>query len=91
MRDKRNQVMTPKHPKWSEFMERLEGPEGCDFKQQIPGDTRSTTWKCKNGNDKSYARSILETMSDIDVEDSLTWIHKQGGHCDCEILFNVDN
>ena len=25
-------AMSPSHPRWDEFLERLCGPEGCDFK-----------------------------------------------------------
>lgn len=82
-----NLAMTPEHPQWLEFVERLEGPEGCDF-QEHP--EKGFTWKCKGGYDKSFARAILETIPDIDIEASMEHYNKNGGHCDCEILFNVD-
>lgn len=29
--------MTLKHPRWEEFCTRLDGPEGCDFKEDENG------------------------------------------------------
>lgn len=80
------QVMTPTHPQWEEFTERLSGPEGCDFQEGPDGHT----WKCKGGTDKTFARTILKTMQNIDVEASLLYFEAHGGYCDCEVLFNVE-
>ena len=76
-------IMTPEHPLWGEFCERLEGPEGCNF-------TPDLKWTCKGGNDKSFATAILKHMGDIDIPVSIKYFDDHGGHCDCEILFNVD-
>ncbi len=81
-------VMTPAHPLWEEFVQRLEGPEGCDFQQDETGQWQ---WQCQGGTDKSKAIAILETMPDIDVEASLDYFERHGGYCDCEILFNVED
>jgi len=74
-------VMTPDHERWEEFCERLEGPEGCDFRPDH-------TWKCNNKGDRPFATKILEDMG-ADVVKSLAYFSAHGGHCDCEILFNV--
>jgi hypothetical protein len=29
-------------------------------------------------------------MDSIDVEKTIEFFHEHGGHCDCEILLNVD-
>ena len=79
-------IMQPNHPGWEEFCERLNGPEGIDYKQ---GNNGKWTWKCSGGEDKSFATAILKTMPEIDVEASLKYFEKNGGHCDCEILLNV--
>jgi hypothetical protein len=74
-----------------EFLGRLEGPEGCDFKEERPGDPNSVTWKCAGGNDKTLSRAILAKMGVL-VEDAKAFLelcHTHGGHCDCEILFNA--
>jgi len=80
-------VMTPEHPRWSEFYERLSGPEGCDFEEAE--NVLTTTWRCGGGYDKTYATAILTAMGGIDVPASLAYFEQHGGHCDCEILFNV--
>lgn len=79
-------VMTPEHPHWQEFAERLEGEEGCNFRKDGDG---KITWSCKGGRDKTFAATILRMMPDIDVDASLAFFEAHGGHCDCEILFNV--
>lgn len=85
-----NKIMSPHNPRWDEFASRLEGEEGCDFKQKIEGDPTSVTWKCGGGNDKSFAKAILEKMGGIDIEETLKYFDRNGGYCDCEILFNID-
>jgi hypothetical protein len=88
------QIMTPDHPRWREFIQRLEGPEGCHFQAEYDDDGElifdSVTWECAGGDDKSKATAILRTMPEIDVEASLTFFEWHGGDCDCEILFNVE-
>jgi len=79
-------IMTPQYPRWTEFIERLGGPEGCDFKENEEGET---TWCCAGGRDKALAEAILTAMGDIDVVASLTYFEEHGGHCNCEILFNI--
>ena len=78
-------VMTPDHPKWEEFYERLNGPEGCDFR---PHPTVGFTFKCKGGDDRSMATNILRDMG-ADVEASLDFFSENGGFCDCEVILNV--
>ena len=86
--------MTPSHPRWDEFIERLEGIEGCDFQEE----NGNITWYCAGGNDKSQATKILRKMNEqvegewtIDIQGSLDFFHENGGHCDCEIIFNVED
>lgn len=84
--------------KLKEFFERLEGPEGCDFKaekiekgERRKGDHKAIKWKCAGRNDKSLSEKILDSMGvdPITKRDFLSWCHRMGGHCDCEIIFNV--
>lgn len=81
-------VMRPAHPRWNEFLQRLGGPEGCNF-----GETESEgiTWRCNGGRDKSFAIAIMKEMGDVDVEQSLDFFERNGGYCDCEIAFNVEH
>jgi len=73
----------------NEFFERLEGPEGCDFRKSKDG---KITWKCAGGTDKSLSRAILTKMSITKkrAEALLRECDSLGGHCDCEILFNAE-
>lgn len=77
------QTMTPEHQRWAEFCERLAGPEGCDF-------TEDGKWKCHGGTDKRFATAILTDMGGVDIPATLRFFEENGGYCDCEILFNVD-
>ena len=88
----RQTFMNPSHPRWDEFCNLLEGPEACDFKERVPGDPNTVTWTCKGGMDKTFARAILTKMgfSELATEASLVYFDDHGGHCDCEILFNVE-
>lgn len=76
-------VMFPAHPRWPEFIERLSGPEGCDFSE------RGSV--CSGGNDKHFALAILGDMGDIDIEASIALFEENCGFCDCEIIFNVED
>lgn len=78
-------IMTPQHPRAAEFLEALTGPEGCNFRQ-VEG---KTTWDCGGGWDKSKSAAILVSMGGIDVAASLAYFDDHGGHCDCEVVFNV--
>jgi hypothetical protein len=90
----KKQVMTPDHLRWEEFIQRLEGPEGCHFQGEYDDKGElildSVTWECAGGDDKSKAAAILGTMPQIDLPASLTFFEKHGGVCDCEIVFNVE-
>lgn len=79
-------IMKPGHPLWQEFCDKLEGPEGCNFREDNDG---KTIWNCPGGYEKPKATAILETMADVDINASLKFFTAHGGHCDCEILFNV--
>ena len=82
-------IMTMENPRWEEFVERLEGPEGWNFQEDGKG---GYTWKCKAGMDKSLAIAILKKMGLVpsELSPTLDYFDANGGHCDCEILFNVD-
>ena len=83
------EVMWPGNPRWHEFTERLDGPEGCDFREQEPGNVMSITCEC-NGT-KGHAVAILEKMGGVNIDKSLAFFEEHGGFCDCEILYNVED
>ena len=76
-------VMTVTHPRWNEFTQTLEGPDGCNCREEAG----QFLWDC-SGPERKHARRVLEAMG-MDVEKSLAYFDELGGHCDCEILFNV--
>lgn len=84
-------VMTKEHPRWQEFVDRLEGPEGCDFKEIGEGNGFDLSWNCGGENDKSLAQAILSDMGLTyeEIEESCEYFISHGGYCDCEILFNM--
>lgn len=85
MTEQQKPVMTPKHRRWQEFVLRMEGPDGCDF-QEVDG---QYVWTCDATAARPAARRLLEAMG-FDVEASLAYFSEHGGHCDCEILYNVE-
>ena len=82
-------VMTPTHPRWGEFIQRLEGPEGCNFHEQEDG---RIGWDCVGSTDHPYSIRILTAMgfSPESIAASRDYFRQHGGYCDCEILFNVE-
>ena len=76
-------MMTPLDPRWSEFIDRMEGPDGCNF--------RDDRFTCDNTPNRPLARSILRRMglTGPEIEQSLGYFSAHGGMCDCEIIFNV--
>ncbi len=83
--------MCPDHKWWSEFILRLEGPDGCDFREDatVKG---GTTWECGGGTDKTRSEKILRDMGfdDGGVFASLYYFEQHGGACDCEVIFNIN-
>ena len=73
----------PRHPRWEEFIERLCGPEGCNFTE--------TSWTCFGGDDKRFCSRILASMGlpERATAASLAYFEDHGGHCDCEVVFNL--
>ena len=78
--------MDKKHPAWKEFYERLDGKEGCNFRKDNNGEI---IWNCKGGRNKELAIAIMEKICNIDIKRSIEYFNKNGGYCDCEIIFNV--
>jgi len=72
---------------WENFFERLTGPDYCNFR----GIENDFTWDCKGGSDLTFTNVILgEMVPDLDERGRLlSIIDAFGGHCDCEVIFNV--
>lgn len=88
-------VMTPDHRRWNTFMNRLYGPEGCNFHFEPAGskDIKNLRFTCQALNAKCpLATKILKAMgaSRQDIILSREYFNNNGGGCDCEIFFNID-
>jgi hypothetical protein len=77
-------LITPGHPRWEEFLDRLIGPLGLDV--------RAGGWHCAGGEEKTHSRRILLAMglSPAAVETNLAFFERHGGYCDCEVWMNVE-
>lgn len=82
--------LTPEHPRWEEFLDRLYGPEGCDFQEKDDGSFTST--RDPSDRTRPACRRIMRRMglSRREIAASLAYFEQHGGYCDCEVLFNVD-
>lgn len=83
-RDSSDLLITPDHPLWEEFLERLCGPSGLDVRQD--------RWNCSGGEDKPLCRRILLAMgrAPATVAANLAYFERHGGYCDCEVWMNVE-
>jgi hypothetical protein len=79
--------LTIGHPRWQEFIGRLE--QRLDFRERSdkPGDYE---WRCGKGGDPfAESREVLAAMG-LQPEASLAAIRRQRHVCcDCEIIFNL--
>jgi hypothetical protein len=87
----KSEIMTPQHGLWDLFIDRLSGVEGCDWGED--------GWTCYGSGDSGlygtpaalpFATRILRSIPNIDVEGSLQHFIDNGGHCDCEVVLNID-
>jgi hypothetical protein len=81
------EVLTPQSPRWTQFTDRLN-------EVLYVSDTQ---WRCDgdqghgpNPNHYRYAEAVMSQMGGVDIPNSIAFFQDHGGHCDCEILFNVD-
>jgi len=83
-------IMDSLHPRWNEFVDRLNGPEGLNW-QPDPEDPGNDMWTRDGTPARPLARAILVDMGLTDTEISATfaWFDQHGGGCDCEIVWNV--
>ena len=74
-------VLTPNHRYWKALCTRLNDM----LTIYIEGKPHS---KCQT--DLRCTTKILKSLPGIDVEETLALYMKLGGHCDCEVLMNVE-
>jgi len=78
--EQRERVLSPSHPRWQEFIEKLGrfGSEtGCD------GHLGPKRYR-------NAIRAMAEMGGDFDIEETFKFFEDHGGYCDCEIVLNVD-
>jgi hypothetical protein len=80
-------MMTPKNPRWDEFVRRLEGPEGVDFRHDPEFD--DVVGDC--GHNFCNTAAVLARMGlpADDIEATFEYFQRQGAFCDCEVLLNL--
>ena len=82
----------PGHPRWGEFADKIEGPEGCNFRPHPhPTKRRRYTWTCDSSPDRPITRRILHGMGfdPTFIQNTMIFLHGHGGYCDCEVVMNV--
>ena len=75
--------LLPHDPRWDEFIDRLAGPDACNF--------RTDRWTCFG--DMRFTERILREMGldEPSIDVSTAYFKRHGGYCDCEVIFNVDH
>lgn len=76
----------PGHPRWKEFLGKLEGPS---FLTKEEDDEEGFVFNCDGSFERPLTRKLLLEFEGIDVDASLEYFQQHGGYCDCEVLFNV--
>jgi hypothetical protein len=76
-------LMTPQHPRWGEFFERL---DRALLTLEDP-ETGEAGWICPHDPQLPLTADILALMADIDIEATLEFFAEHVS-CDCEILLN---
>lgn len=82
------EIITKDQPKWDTFCDEL--AKAVNFREDEKG---SWSWNCDH--DLRMSIKILHDMvlagdDEIDVAGTLEYFRENGGHCDCEVLFNVE-
>lgn len=87
-------ILTREHPQWDQFIQVLEGIVYFHEIENEDGEP-NITWHCKS--DFTQTTAVLNFMislgilKDIDINGTLKYFEDNGGYCDCEVLFNVDD
>ena len=80
-----SEILTPKSPRWNEFCNALD--------LMMTAGLPEGQWRCTGDRGERVhhqAKQVMQKMRNVDIDGSLAFFKRNGGHCDCEILFNVD-
>ena len=80
-------MMTPKHPQWDDFVRRLEGSDGVDFRRDSK--LGEVSWDCSNNFRNSAAVLARMGLPADDIEATFEFFVREGAYCDCEVLLNL--
>jgi hypothetical protein len=79
--------LTPKHPRWGEFIFAL---DDALVMQEDP-QTGEPRWTCPHDPSYPLAAGILAGMADIDVAATLRYFRRHAGCvCDCAVRLNTN-
>ena len=74
------EVLSPSHRYWPKFRKKLDDA----ITTYVDGKLHS---RCKG--DLALTTEILESLKNIDIEETLIFFKEYGGHCDCKVSMNV--
>lgn len=68
------EILTKGSARWPEFIKRL--------------DNLLAEWDCDN--ELTQSREAMAHVSGVDINGTLEYLRSMGGHCDCEVMMNVE-
>jgi hypothetical protein len=80
MKNNTKEVLTPSHKLWPVFRKQLDDTVSIYRDEKLHN-------QCKG--DLSLSIAILESMENIDVEETAILFIEYGGSCDCKVIMNV--
>ncbi len=74
------ETLTPDHKLWPTFRKRLDAAVYTSANDKLHN-------QCKG--DLSLSIDILQSLENIDVEETIIFFKELGGNCDCKVIMNV--
>jgi hypothetical protein len=75
-----NEILNPSHKLWPIFRRKLDDA----VTNYLDGKIRNS---CQG--DLSLSIAILESLENIDINETVLLFKELGGHCDCKVIMNV--
>ncbi len=75
-----NEILNPSHRLWPIFRRKLDDA----VTNYLDGKIRN---RCQG--DLSLSIAILQSLENIDINETVVLFKELGGHCDCKVLANV--
>lgn len=80
----KGQILRINDPRFREFADKLQGPEGINVK--VTGKGEDYHWTCFH--DHRFTRKIVAEMG-YDPDRTVEYLEAAGGRCDCTVIMNV--